>query len=261
MKSSRSTWSAAVWRARKRPGRSRAPVCPSSKLHEMRPVRGTEAHKTDGLAELVCSNSFRSDDAGNVNAVGPAARGDAPARLADHAYGRRQPGARRRRAGGRSRRLLRMRCTKRSRPPADRRSARGGRRAAAGRLGQRHRRDRPPHLPALAEAVRGITGEDALAFFDAIAPIVHKRHDRHVEAWFQSRYDKVGPGGTGGGLHQLPDRQGAVRRLHRRPARGEKTAFQGMGGQHPYFDGCLPIEVMAERGRETLRHGPMKPWG
>ena len=79
-------------------------------------------------------------------------------------------------------------------------------------------------------------------------------------AWIQSRYDKEGPGGTGADLHQLPDEPRPVRGVCRRASGGEKTEFRDFEGT-PYFDGCLPIEVMAERGRETLRHGPMKPVG
>ncbi len=112
----------------------------------------------------------------------------------------------------------------------------------------------------LAEAIRGLTGEDALAFFDAIAPIVHFDSIDMDAAWFQSRYDKVGPGGTGKDYINCP------------MTKAEYDAFVDAllaGEQHkshdwenvPYFDGCLPIEVMAERGRETLRHGPMKPVG
>ena len=124
-------------------------------LHEMRPVRGTEAHQTDGLAELVCSNSFRSDDA-ETNAVGLLHAGDAAARLADHGARRRQPGARRRRAGGRPRRLLGGRHRGARGASADHHRARGGRRPAAGGLGQVIVATGPLTSPALAEAIRAL---------------------------------------------------------------------------------------------------------
>jgi methylenetetrahydrofolate--tRNA-(uracil-5-)-methyltransferase len=118
----------------------------------------------------------------------------------------------------------------------------------------------PLTSPALAEAIRGLTGEAELAFFDAIAPIVHFDSIDMNVAWFQSRYDKAGPGGTGADYVNCP------------LDRAQYEAFVGAllaGAPHkhhdwekvPYFDGCLPIEVMAERGRETLRYGPMKPVG
>src|SRR6202012_1598643 len=118
----------------------------------------------------------------------------------------------------------------------------------------------PLTSPALAEAIRALTGEEALAFFDAIAPIVHRDTIDMDKAWLQSRYDKAGPGGSGADYVNCPldrDQYGAfVDAL----LAGEKTEFKEFEGT-PYFDGCLPIEVMAERGRETLRHGPMKPVG
>jgi methylenetetrahydrofolate--tRNA-(uracil-5-)-methyltransferase len=118
----------------------------------------------------------------------------------------------------------------------------------------------PLTSPALAEAVARLTGEAALAFFDAIAPIVYRDTIDFDLAWFQSRYDKEGPGGTGADYINCPldrDQYGAfIETL----LSAEKTASHEWEGT-PYFDGCLPIEVMAERGRETLRHGPMKPFG
>ena len=173
-------------------------------LHEMRPVRGTEAHKTDGLAELVCSNSFRSDDA-ETNAVGLLHAEMRPARLADHALRRRQPGAGRRRAGGRPRRLRRrghggargaIRSSRSSaarspgcRPPTG---------TASSSPPARSPRRRWPRRSAT------LTGEDSLAFFDAIAPIVHRESIDMDMAWFQSRYDKAGPGGTGADYINCP---------------------------------------------------------
>ena len=119
----------------------------------------------------------------------------------------------------------------------------------------------PLTSPALAEAIGALTGETELAFFDAIAPIVHRETIDMNVAWFQSRYDKAGPGGTGADYINCPlDREqyeGFVDAL----LAGDKTSFKEWEATTPYFDGCLPIEVMAERGRETLRHGPMKPVG
>jgi methylenetetrahydrofolate--tRNA-(uracil-5-)-methyltransferase len=109
------------------------------------------------------------------------------------------------------------------------------------------------------------TGADSLAFFDAIAPIVYAETINMDIAWRAARWDK-GPKPASRwigrqGLHQLPDEQGRISGLSRRIADRRKDRVQGMGGQHPYFDGCMPIEVMAERGEDTLRFGPMKPVG
>src|ERR1700744_2099239 len=229
-------------------------------LHEMRPERMTEAHRTDGLAELVCSNSFRSDDAAN-NAVGLL-----------HAEMRRLGS-------------LIMRSADANQVPAGGALAvdRDGFSAAVTKALQDHplieiRRAELAGLPpadwsnvivatgpltsmALADAIRKLTDENALAFFDAIAPIVHTDSIDMSAAWFQSRYDKVGPGGTGADYINCPmtkvQYDGFVDAL----INGEKTDFKEWETNTPYFDGCLPIEVMAERGRETLRHGPMKPVG
>ena len=228
-------------------------------LHEMRGVRGTEAHKTDGLAELVCSNSFRSDDA-EANAVGLLhaemrlagslimACGDAhqvpaggalavdregfsdavTARLAAHPL------------------VTIVREEVEGLPPAD--------------WGEAIIATGPLTAPSLAEAIRAETGADALAFFDAIAPIVHYDTIDMGRAWFQSRYDKVGPGGTGKDYINCPMDKEQYLTFVQALIDGQKTEFKEWEGT-PYFDGCLPIEVMAERGVETLRHGPMKPMG
>jgi methylenetetrahydrofolate--tRNA-(uracil-5-)-methyltransferase len=118
----------------------------------------------------------------------------------------------------------------------------------------------PLTSPDLARAVQTETGEDALSFFDAIAPIVHFDSIDFDKAWFQSRYDKVGPGGTGKDYINCPLDRDQYEAFIDALIEGEKTEFKQWEGT-PYFDGCLPIEVMAERGRETLRHGPMKPMG
>ena len=118
----------------------------------------------------------------------------------------------------------------------------------------------PLTSPALAEAIRARTGEDALAFFDAIAPIVHRDSIDIGVAWLQSRYDKAGPGGSGADYINCPLTREQYDAFIDALLAGDKVAFHEWEGT-PYFDGCLPIEVMAERGRETLRHGPMKPFG
>src|SRR5690606_7391236 len=107
----------------------------------------------------------------------------------------------------------------------------------------------------------GLTGEGALAFFDAIAPIVHRDSIDMDQAWFQSRYDKAGPGGSGADYINCALDKEQYEAFIDALLAGEKTEFRDFEQNTPYFDGCLPIEVMAERGRETLRHGPMKPVG
>src|SRR5205823_2736307 len=113
----------------------------------------------------------------------------------------------------------------------------------------------------LADAIRAFTGEDSLAFFDAIAPIVHRDSIDMDVAWFQSRYDKAGPGGSGADYINCPMNRAQYEVFVAALVSGDKTSFQEWEKTTPYFDGCLPIEVMAERGPETLRHGPMKPVG
>src|SRR5580698_6071867 len=229
-------------------------------LHEMRPDRMTEAHRTDGLAELVCSNSFRSDDAAN-NAVGLL-----------HAEMRRLGS-------------LIMRAADANQVPAGGALAvdRDGFSAAVTRALNEHpliEIDRaeiaglppadwanvivatgPLTSASLAEAICELSGEDALAFFDAIAPIVHRDSINMSVAWFQSRYDKAGPGGTGADYINCPLTKEQYDAFVDALVAGEKTDFKEWETNTPYFDGCLPIEVMAARGRETLRHGPMKPVG
>jgi methylenetetrahydrofolate--tRNA-(uracil-5-)-methyltransferase len=229
-------------------------------LHEMRPVRGTEAHQTGGLAELVCSNSFRSDDA-EANAVGLLhqemralgslimAQGDTHQVPAGGALAVDRAGfSAAVTAALEAHPLVTiMREEVAGLPPADWSSVI----IATG----------PLTSPALADPVRSLTGERELAFFDAIAPIVYRETIDMEVAWFQSRYDKAGPGGTGADYINCPlDREqyeGFIDAL----LAGDKTSFKEWEASTPYFDGCLPIEVMAERGRETLRHGPMKPVG
>src|SRR6202165_4434610 len=229
-------------------------------LHEMRPLRGTAAHKTSALAELVCSNSFRSDDPEH-NAVGLL-----------HEEMRKLDS-------------LVMRTADANQVPAGGALAvdRDGFSAAITAVLEAHPlvtlcrgeiADLPPAdwdnvivatgpltSTSLADAIREITDEDALAFFDAIAPIVHRDSIDMSAAWFQSRYDKVGPGGTGADYINCPMTKEQYDGFVDALIAGEKTDFKDWETNTPYFDGCLPIEVMAERGRETLRHGPMKPVG
>ena len=228
-------------------------------VHEMRGVRTTDAHSTDSFAELVCSNSFRSDDY-EQNAVGllheeMRRRGSLIMRAADQhklpaggalAVDRHAFSAEVTRAVHNHPNITVVREEIAGWPPEDWRNVI----IASG----------PLTSPALADAILAKTGEDALAFFDAIAPIVHFDSINMDIVWAQSRYDKAGPGGTGADYLNCPmdkDQYFAfVEALKVAPLHEFKD-----WEKVPYFDGCLPIEVMAERGVETLRHGPMKPVG
>lgn len=225
-------------------------------LHEMRPHRGTDAHLTDGLAELVCSNSFRSDDAEN-NAVGllhqemramkslimesadinrvPAGGALAVDRDGFSAYIQQKIEA--------QPLITISREEVTSLPPED--------------WGQTIIATGPLTSDGLATAVHAATGADALAFFDAIAPIVYKESIDFDIAWFQSRYDK----GDGADYINCPMTERQYSDFIQALIDGGKTEFKEWEKSTPYFDGCLPIEVMAERGPETLRYGPMKPVG
>ncbi len=229
-------------------------------LHEMRPARLTEAHKTGHCAELVCSNSFRSDDL-ETNAVGLL-----------HEEMRRADS-------------LIMQAADRHKLPAggalavDRDAFAAevtARLAAHPRIAIRY--DELAGLPpsdwasviiatgplttlALSTAINALTGEDALAFFDAIAPIVLRETIDMDAAWMQSRYDKPGPGGTGADYINCPMNREQYEAFIDALLAAEKTSFKEWELSTPYFEGCLPIEVMAERGRDTLRFGPMKPVG
>ena len=223
-------------------------------IHEMRPVRPTEAHATGHSAELVCSNSFRSDDH-ERNAVG----------LLHEEM---------RRCGS-----LIMRCADAHKVPAGGALAvdRDGYAAAVTAALEAHpnisfQREEVTELPrdgmtivatgpltseALSASILQFTGTEYLAFFDAIAPIVHRDSIDMTKAWFQSRYDK----GNGHDYINCPmDKEQYVAFIDALIA-GEKTDFKEWEKNTPYFEGCLPIEVMAARGRETLRYGPMKPVG
>jgi methylenetetrahydrofolate--tRNA-(uracil-5-)-methyltransferase len=119
----------------------------------------------------------------------------------------------------------------------------------------------PLTSPDLAQSIRRATGEDQLAFFDAIAPIVHRDTIDLEIAWFQSRYDKPGPGGSGADYINCPLNAEQYRAFVDALLAGDKHEFKEWEASTPYFEGCLPIEVMAERGPDTLRFGPMKPVG
>lgn len=229
-------------------------------LHEMRPVRGTDAHKTDGLAELVCSNSFRSDE-WQTNAVGLLheemrragslimAAGDKHKLPAGGALAVDRDGfSAEVTARLEAHPLVEIRREEiEGAPPADWSSVI----VATG----------PLTSPALTEAILKLTGEDSLAFFDAIAPIIHYDSIDLGVAWKQSRYDKTGPAGTGADYLNCPMTKDEYEAFVDTLLAGDKTEFKEWEANTPYFDGCLPIEVMAERGRETLRFGPMKPVG
>jgi methylenetetrahydrofolate--tRNA-(uracil-5-)-methyltransferase len=118
----------------------------------------------------------------------------------------------------------------------------------------------PLTSPALADAILKATGEESLSFFDAIAPILHADSIDFDVAWRQSRYDKEGPGGDKAAYVNCPMDKAQYEAFIDALLDGPKADFKEWENV-PYFDGCLPIEVMAERGRETLRHGPMKPVG
>ncbi len=229
-------------------------------LHEMRPVSGTAAHQTDSLAELVCSNSFRSDDS-EANAVGllhweMRAAGSLVMRAADAAQVPagdalavdREVFAASVTAAIEAEPLIEIRREElKGLPPEDWASVI----IATG----------PLTSTPLAEAIRGLTGADALAFFDAIAPIVHADSIDMSVAWKQSRYDKPGPGGDGKDYINCPMDKAQYQAFVQALVDGDKTEFRDWEKDTPYFEGCLPIEVMAERGPETLRFGPMKPVG
>ncbi|MFN9848541.1 MAG: methylenetetrahydrofolate--tRNA-(uracil(54)-C(5))-methyltransferase (FADH(2)-oxidizing) TrmFO [Alphaproteobacteria bacterium] len=228
-------------------------------LHEMRPVRGTDAHQTDHLAELVCSNSFRADDwTGNavgllhaemralgsiIMSCGDAHQVPAGGALAVDRDGFAQAVTARLEAHP----LITIaREEVAGLPPADWDSVI----LATG----------PLTSPALSAAILELTGEGQLSFFDAIAPIVNLDSVDMGVAWRQSRYDKEGPGGDAAAYINCPMDKDQYEAFIDALLAGPKSEFKDW--EHvPYFDGCLPIEVMAERGRETLRHGPMKPVG
>ena len=232
-------------------------------LHEMRPVVKTDAHHTDKFAELVCSNSFRSDDW----------RGNAVGLLHEEM----------RRLGS-----LVMASAGPAQVPAGSALAvdrdvfsdavtaalmahplvsveRGEVKSLNALLTSDDEKvifsTGPLTSPSLADSIRTLTGEDSLAFFDAIAPIVHADSIDFDIAWMQSRYDKEGPGGDKAAYVNCPMDEAQYNAFIAALNAGAKTEFKEWEKNTPYFEGCLPIEVMAERGPETLRFGPMKPVG
>ena len=232
-------------------------------LHEMRPSRKTPVHRTGGLAELVCSNSFRADDP-QASAIGILHREmrclDSLVMAAADAH--KLP------AGG----ALAVDRDQFSECITGKICAH-----PLIKLVREQIEGLPPFSwdnviiatgpltsPPLAAALGALTGERDLAFFDAIAPVVHRDSIDMEQAWFQSRYDKQGPAGTGADYINCPltkDQYTAFVEALVDADRAEPHAIAEEFEDTPYFNGCLPVEVMAERGRETLRHGPMKPFG
>jgi len=231
-------------------------------LHEMRPEKGTEAHQTDRFAELVCSNSLRSDDS-DYNAVGL---------LHDEM----------------------RRCGSIIMDEADRHKVPAGgalavdRNAFSDAVTQRlldhplitivHEEvcalpersetldsviiaSGPLTSTTLAESIQQSAGVDSLSFFDAIAPIVYRESINMSKAWMQSRYDKAGPGGTGADYINCAMDKEQYGSFVQAILDAPKIEFKEWEKTTPYFDGCLPIEIMAKRGLDTLRYGPMKPVG
>ncbi len=229
-------------------------------LHEMRPQKMTDAHQGGGFAELVCSNSFRSDDKLG-NAVGLLHE---EMRMANS---------------------LIMGMGEMTKLPAGGALAvdRDGFSDAITTMLTQHPlisveygevKGLPPKswentiiatgpltAKSLAQDILKTTGEDSLAFFDAIAPIVYKDSIDFDKAWFQSRYDKKGPGGDGADYINCPLDKEQYLAFIDALNEAEKTEFKDFEKDTPYFESCLPIEVMASRGPETLRYGPMKPVG
>ncbi|WP_431299990.1 methylenetetrahydrofolate--tRNA-(uracil(54)-C(5))-methyltransferase (FADH(2)-oxidizing) TrmFO [Tabrizicola sp. BL-A-41-H6] len=226
-------------------------------IHEMRPSVATFAHRTGHFAEMVCSNSFRSDD-DEQNAVGllhwemRAARGLIMEMATAHrlpAGGAlavdRDPFAESVTARLKSHPLISTSYEEVTELPSS-----GNWIIATG----------PLTSTALAQSIRAATGAEALAFFDAIAPIVYADSIDMGTAWMQSRYDKGETEDEQKAYINCPMTKAEYEAFIDALLAAEKTEFHE-GETAGYFDGCLPIEVMAERGRETLRHGPMKPVG
>ncbi len=218
----------------------------------------TPAHQTDGLAEMVCSNSFRSDD-GDRNAVGLLHRemrslGSLIMREADKTKlpaGSALAVDRDLFSDGVTRALASHPNVTVVRERVDALSQAGMTIVATG----------PLTGSALATSIASVTGKDALAFFDAIAPIIHRDSIDMSVAWMASRWDKVGPIGDGKDYINCPMTKEQYYAFVEGLIAGEKTEFREWEKDTPYFEGCMPIEVMAERGIETLRFGPMKGVG
>ncbi|MGH6800306.1 MAG: methylenetetrahydrofolate--tRNA-(uracil(54)-C(5))-methyltransferase (FADH(2)-oxidizing) TrmFO [Methylocella sp.] len=230
-------------------------------LHEMRPSRKTPAHQTGDLAELVCSNSFRADDP-QTSAIGILHR---EMRCLDSlvlaaadvhklpaggalAVDRAQFSAAVTEAVCGHKLITLVREEIDGLPPL----AWDNVIVATG----------PLTSPSLATAIGALTLERDLAFFDAIAPVVHRESIDMEKAWIQSRYDKAGPAGTGADYINCPLTQDQYNAFVEALVAADRSEPHLLGDEDtPYFNGCLPVEIMAERGSETLRHGPMKPFG
>ena len=228
-------------------------------LHEMRPVRMTDAHKSESCAELVCSNSFRSDDT-HYNAVGllhEEMRRCGSLIMAEGAKAAVPAGGalavdRDAFSAGVTNKLLShplitLRREHVEFPPDDWDSVI----VATG----------PLTSFELAAKIQTLGGEEQLAFFDAIAPIVYRDSIDFDIAWMQSRYDKAGPAGTGSDYINCPFTKDEYLLFINELLAAEKTEFKQWEANTPYFEGCMPVEVMASRGPDTLRFGPMKPVG
>jgi methylenetetrahydrofolate--tRNA-(uracil-5-)-methyltransferase len=224
------------------------------RLSEMRGVEGTPAHHTDGLAELVCSNSFRSDDAEN-NAVGllhaeMRALGSvilAAADLHKVPAGSALAVDREGFSAAVTERILAHPNIEIVRERVDALPSSGATIVATG----------PLTAARLAESIGAATGSDALAFFDAIAPIVYRDSIDMDVCWMASRWDK----GETKDYINCPMTREQYLAFHQGLIDGEKTEFKEWEKDTPYFEGCMPIEVAAARGVDTLRYGPMKPVG
>lgn len=226
-------------------------------VHEMRPAVGTFAHQTGDLAEMVCSNSFRSDD-DEQNAVGLLhwEMRQAGGLIMEMADANRLP------AGGAlavDREAFAQAVTARLRAHPNV-TVRGAEITALPTEGHWIIATGPLTSDALGQAIAAATGAEALAFFDAIAPIVYADSIDMSQAWFQSRYDKGETEAERRAYLNCPMDRAQYEAFIDALLTADKTEFHD-GETAGYFDGCLPIEVMAERGRETLRHGPMKPVG
>ena len=219
----------------------------------------TPAHQTEGLAELVCSNSFRSDDA-DKSAVGLLHQ--EMRRLGSLLMAQAEPAKvpagsalavdRNVFSDGVTRALTEHPNVEIVRERIDTLPAQGMTIVATG----------PLTAPALASAIGEAAGMEHLAFFDAIAPVIHRDSIDMDKCWMANRWDKIGPGGGEGKDYiNCPMNREQYEAFIRGLNEGEKTEFKEWETNTPYFEGCMPIEVMASRGPETLRHGPMKPMG
>lgn len=227
-------------------------------LHEMRPNIGTFAHQTGDFAELVCSNSFRSDD-DEANAVGLLhwEMRQAGGLIMEMADANALPAGS---ALAVDRHAFSAAVTARLRAHPNI-SFENGEITTLPDWENTIIATGPLTTSALAESIRAAGDEDGLAFFDAIAPIVYAESVNMEKAWFQSRYDKGETEEDRTAYLNCPMDEAQYNGFIDALRAAEKTEFKDWERDTPYFDGCLPIEVMAERGRETLRFGPMKPVG